>query len=71
MFEQDTLILFLLATFVLLITPGPAVIYIVARSVSQGALGERLNQAGRRRYGKYITGTVFTGLGVVTALARK
>ena len=36
-----------------------------------GALGERLNQAGRRRYGKYITGTVFTGLGVVTALARK
>ena len=38
MFEQDTLILFLLAAFVLLITPGPAVIYIVARSVSQGTL---------------------------------
>ena len=38
MFEQDTLIYFLLAAFVLLITPGPAVIYIVARSVSQGAL---------------------------------
>ena len=38
MFEQDTLILFLLAAFVLLITPGPAVVYIVARSVSQGTL---------------------------------
>jgi threonine/homoserine/homoserine lactone efflux protein len=38
MFEQDTLIYFLVAAFVLLITPGPAVIYIVARSVSQGAL---------------------------------
>jgi len=36
MFEQDTLLLFLFAASVLLITPGPAVIYIVARSVSQG-----------------------------------
>ena len=30
--------MFLLAAFILLITPGPAVVYIVARSVSQGTL---------------------------------
>ena len=36
MFEQNTLILFMLAAVLLLVTPGPAVIYIVARSLSQG-----------------------------------
>ena len=38
MFEQDTLMLFILAAVLLLLTPGPAVLYIVARSVSQGTL---------------------------------
>ena len=38
MIATDTLVLFVLAALVLLITPGPAVIYIVARSVSQGTL---------------------------------
>lgn len=38
MINTDTLALFLLAAFILLITPGPAVIYIVARSVSQGTM---------------------------------
>jgi len=38
MFEQETLMLFILAAVLLLITPGPAVIYIVARSVSQGSM---------------------------------
>ncbi len=38
MIDTDTLTLFLLAALILLITPGPAVIYIVARSVSQGTL---------------------------------
>lgn len=38
MISADTLLLFLLAALVLLITPGPAVVYIVARSVSQGML---------------------------------
>lgn len=38
MFEQQTLILFILAALLLLLTPGPAVIYIVARSVGQGTL---------------------------------
>jgi threonine/homoserine/homoserine lactone efflux protein len=38
MFEQETVLLFIVAAVLLLITPGPAVIYIVARSVSQGTL---------------------------------
>jgi threonine/homoserine/homoserine lactone efflux protein len=38
MFGQDTLVVFILASALLLVTPGPAVIYIVARSVSQGTL---------------------------------
>ena len=38
MIASDTLIIFLLAALVLLVTPGPAVIYIVARSLSQGTL---------------------------------
>ncbi|MFQ5755624.1 MAG: LysE family translocator [Acidiferrobacterales bacterium] len=38
MFDDSSLVLFLLAAWVLLITPGPAVLYIVARSVDQGQL---------------------------------
>ena len=38
MIDNDTLVVFVLAALVLLITPGPAVIYIVARSLSQGTL---------------------------------
>ena len=38
MFEPSQLYLFLIASFALLITPGPAVLYIVARSVNQGRL---------------------------------
>lgn len=38
MFEQETITLFIVAAVLLLITPGPAVVYIVARSVSQGTL---------------------------------
>jgi len=36
--EGDLLFVFVLATIVLLLTPGPAVIYIVTRSVSQGSV---------------------------------
>lgn len=35
-----------------------------------GALGDRFKRTGIN-YGKYITGTVFTGLGIVTALAKR
>lgn len=38
MFEPSQLYLFLIASFALLITPGPAVLYIVARSMNQGKM---------------------------------
>lgn len=38
MFEPSQLSLFLIASFALLITPGPAVLYIVARSMNQGRM---------------------------------
>ena len=38
MFEASQLSLFLIASFALLITPGPAVLYIVARSMNQGRI---------------------------------
>ena len=38
MFESSQLYLFLIASFALLITPGPAVLYIVARSMNQGKM---------------------------------
>jgi threonine/homoserine/homoserine lactone efflux protein len=38
MFEASQLSLFLIASFALLITPGPAVLYIVARSINQGRM---------------------------------
>jgi len=38
MFEASQLSLFLIASFALLITPGPAVLYIVARSMNQGRM---------------------------------
>lgn len=38
MTDWPTLALFLVASFVLVVTPGPAVLYIVARSIDQGRL---------------------------------
>ena len=38
MFDASQLYLFLIASFALLITPGPAVLYIVARSMNQGKM---------------------------------
>jgi threonine/homoserine/homoserine lactone efflux protein len=38
MFDSSHLYLFLIASFALLITPGPAVLYIVARSMNQGKM---------------------------------
>ena len=38
MFEASQLYLFLIASLALLLTPGPAVLYIVARSINQGRM---------------------------------
>ena len=46
MFELSTLIVFSVATLVFLISPGPAVIYIVARSVDQGRLAGIVSMLG-------------------------
>ena len=46
MLAGDDFLLFLIAAFVLLITPGPAVFYIVARSVEQGSWAGIVSAAG-------------------------
>lgn len=38
MFESSQLYLFLIASLALLLTPGPAVLYIIARSINQGRM---------------------------------
>src|SRR5688572_14756674 len=38
MFESSQLYLFMIASLALLLTPGPAVLYIVARSINQGRM---------------------------------
>jgi threonine/homoserine/homoserine lactone efflux protein len=38
MFDQASLIIFITAAMALLLTPGPAVLYIIARSIEQGRL---------------------------------
>ena len=75
---------FLIASFILAVTPGPGVIYIVTRSLTRGrryglasvaataagALAPALIRArGVRAFGRYLTGGAFIGLGVYT-LAR-
>ncbi len=44
--EANTMALFALASFVLVIVPGPAVIYILTRSVSQGRTAGLVSSAG-------------------------
>jgi threonine/homoserine/homoserine lactone efflux protein len=44
--EPSTLVVFVLASVVLLVTPGPAVLYIVARSVEQGRVAGLVSAVG-------------------------
>jgi threonine/homoserine/homoserine lactone efflux protein len=53
MIEQSQFYFFLIATLALLIVPGPAVLYIVARSVNQGRLAGLVSVLG------IATGTMF------------
>ncbi|MDX1414935.1 MAG: LysE family translocator [Candidatus Promineifilaceae bacterium] len=46
MFEPTTLIIFISAAVLLLITPGPAVLYIIARSLEQGRLAGIISTLG-------------------------
>ena len=82
MIETSSLIVFMTAAFVLLITPGPAVLFIVARSLEQGrgagivyalaAGAARSFLEGNERWANFqnkFAGTVYIGLGVATALS--
>jgi threonine/homoserine/homoserine lactone efflux protein len=68
---------FLIASVILAVTPGPGVLYIVTRSLTQGrrfglasaagALAPFLTRArGVRALGRYLTGGSFVGLGIYT-----
>lgn len=46
MLQPAQIQLFILASLALLVVPGPAVLYIVARSVSQGRLAGMVSAAG-------------------------
>lgn len=46
MFEWSALVIFITATLVLLLTPGPAVLFIVARSLEQGKLAGLVSALG-------------------------
>ena len=39
MFDPKALLTFILAAYILIVVPGPAVLYVVARSIEQGKAG--------------------------------
>jgi len=63
--EASAFMLFVLASLALLIVPGPAVVYIVARSIDQG----RWAGIGFPRLRRLVTGSVYVGLAVLAVLA--
>jgi threonine/homoserine/homoserine lactone efflux protein len=71
MIDFTTLLLFSAASFLLAITPGPDMLYIAI-----GLLGGSVSGFFKRRrcagsVGKWVTGTVFIGLGIGTALTNR
>jgi threonine/homoserine/homoserine lactone efflux protein len=66
----NDVLLFCTAARVLLIIPGPAVLYIVARSLDQGRRAGLSSACGIASGGLVhvpaVTGTVYLGLGVAT-----
>ena len=67
MFEQSQLLTFLLATFILVIVPGPAVLYVIARSIAQGRVAGLASVAGLSLGG--MVHTAFAALGLSAILA--
>lgn len=67
MFEQSQLLTFILATFVLIVVPGPAVLYVIARSIEQGRMAGFASIAGLSLGG--MVHTAFAALGLSAILA--
>lgn len=67
MFDFPTLILFMTAAALLLISPGPAVLYVVARSIDQGRLAGLVSVLGIS-IGSFVH-TAAAALGISTLLA--
>jgi threonine/homoserine/homoserine lactone efflux protein len=65
--EPSTLAVFVLASVVLLITPGPAVLYIVARSMAQGRLAGLVSTLGIHAGTLVHVGAAALGLSAVLA----
>jgi threonine/homoserine/homoserine lactone efflux protein len=59
MMVPSDLSLFVVAALILAVTPGPAVLYIVTRSVSQG----------RSAAERYVAACVYVGLGLAAAVS--
>lgn len=67
MFDPAKFTLFLLASLLLILTPGPAVLYIVTRSISQGRLAGLASVAGVGLGN--LTHAIFAALGLSAILA--
>lgn len=67
MFDSTTLILFITAALALLITPGPAVLYIVARSIDQGRWAGIVSVLGVQVGAAFHIGAAAIGISAVLA----
>ncbi len=68
MFDTTSLVLFMTATLALLLTPGPAVLYVVARSLKQGKMAGFVSTLGIG-LGSVIH-VIFAALGLSTLLVK-
>ncbi|MBI9045929.1 MAG: LysE family translocator [Anaerolineaceae bacterium] len=68
MFETSSFIIFIMAALVLLITPGPAVLFIIARSLKQGRMAGFISALGVG-LGSVIH-VIFAALGLSTLLVQ-
>jgi len=67
MFEASTLYLFILASVTLVIIPGPAVLYIVARGIDHGRLGGLVSVLGIETGGFFHVSAASLGLSAILA----
>jgi threonine/homoserine/homoserine lactone efflux protein len=66
--QETNMALFLVASLVLIATPGPDMIYVVTRGVAQGRRAALFSALGVLRW---LTGSVLVGLGLSLALPER